>query len=106
MYDVEALLYVQEAQLDKFLQEISVSNAFANLAQHAPVAACGYTGMHECDCGGRFRGRGYGGPIGDTTGTKPTCQLYGKYGHAVLDFCLSCSIAESKKKLSWKYSGF
>ncbi|CAI8587908.1 unnamed protein product [Vicia faba] len=32
LYDVEALLYVQEGQLDKFHQELALSNVSANLA--------------------------------------------------------------------------
>lgn len=63
LYDVEALLYVQEAQLDKFKQELVLSNIFSNLAvshskENAPPnrgdsnsRGCGY-GYH-----GRRRGR-------------------------------------------------
>lgn len=83
IYDVKALLYVQEAQLNKFCQELSVSNASANLAQHAPIAGRGYPGVRGRGRGGGLHGRG--GPRGDTTGTRPTCQLCGKYGHAYLD---------------------
>ncbi|CAI8587967.1 unnamed protein product [Vicia faba] len=35
IYDIKELLYVLEAQLDNFQQELSVSNTSSNLAQHA-----------------------------------------------------------------------
>lgn len=72
IYDVEALLYVQGAQLHKFRQELSVFNASANLAQHAHVVVRGYPGMLGCGRGGELCGCGRGGPIGNTTGTMPT----------------------------------
>lgn len=49
MYDVEALLYVQEDQLGKFMQELYVSDILTNQAQHESIFSCdGYN----------FRGRG------------------------------------------------
>lgn len=33
LYDVEALLYVQEAQLDNFCQELSIPSVTVNVAQ-------------------------------------------------------------------------
>jgi len=71
LYNIEALLYVQEAQLDKFRQELSLSIPTANVAYSNQ-------GRNARGCG---RARG----ITSSTGNRPTCQLCGKYGHTVID---------------------
>lgn len=65
LYDVEAHLYVQEVQLEKFWQELVVSTMTANVA-------------NANDQTGGVRGRGR-----FSRGTK--CQLCGKYGQDVMD---------------------
>lgn len=83
--DVEDLLYVQEAQLDQFCQELSVSTVIANLActsqsQEYGSSKGAYSG--NCGRGNRFpRGRSHGrGRY--TIANHPTYQLCGKYGHS------------------------
>lgn len=85
LYDVKELLYVQEVQLDKFRQELVVANVSTNVAQ-ANHQTCGVCDQHTNSPGrirvshGRGLGRGHTVP-----GTRPTCQLCGKYGHVIVD---------------------
>ncbi|KAI5401088.1 hypothetical protein KIW84_065792 [Lathyrus oleraceus] len=82
--DDEALLYVQEVQLDKFRQELATSNVSANIAHTSQeenrfrVAYLFYRGRGR-SIRGRSRGRGR-----NTTTSRPTCQLCGKYEHSVI----------------------
>jgi len=78
LYNIEALLYVQEAQLDKFRQERSLSIPTANVA---------YSNQGSRGGSQQFRGRGRNARgcgrargITSSTGNRPTCQLCGKYG--------------------------
>jgi len=78
--DLEALLFVQEVQIDKFNQDLSSISMTANVAhrggnfsQSHRGGRHGYRGR-----GNRGRGRSNGGRSG---GQKPTCQLCLKYGH-------------------------
>lgn len=83
--EVEALLYLQEAQLDKFHQELVTSSVAANVA-HTNQGNGGSKGVYT-----RSRGRGnhftHGqgrGRVTNSTCNRPTCQLYGNYGHSVM----------------------
>ena len=89
IYDVEALLYVQEAQLDKYRQELALTTATANLAyteDHASSKSTrgGFQQSRGRDSGSRGRGLTKARSA-YTQGNRPTCQLCGKYGHAVID---------------------
>lgn len=82
--DIEALLLVQEAQLDKFRQELAISNASVNVAQSSQVQephfsnSSSHNGYQNLDFqNNNFRGRGCGRGNG---GNRPTCQLCHKYG--------------------------
>lgn len=78
-YDVEALLYVQEAHMDKFCQELSLANLFANL-DHTKQYLNHLWGR-ERYTQGQGHTRAYGG-----SKNRPTCQLCSKYGHVVMDY--------------------
>lgn len=84
--DVEAQLYVQEAQVDKFRQELSISIVAANLAntsQETTSSRGAFSGNHgrgACYTRGLACGRGRA-----TSGNRPTCQLCDKYGHSITD---------------------
>lgn len=59
LYDVEALLYVQEAQLDKFRQELAISPVSTNVANEnhqAVVVRENYASSRGC--GSTNHGRG------------------------------------------------
>lgn len=78
--DVEELLYVQEAQLDKFRQELVATTVAANVA-HTNLEDSSSRGAYSGGCGrgnkfnqGRGRGRGR-----STSSNRPTRQLCGKY---------------------------
>lgn len=91
IYDVEALHYVQEPQLDKFKQELSTPSATVNVTQSLfnsagvrPDASNAhgqhfYRGRGRQTCG---RGRGRKKYASDN---MPTCQLCNRYGHYVLE---------------------
>lgn len=85
LYYVEALLYIQEVQVDKFRQELIVASATANIAyaNDQIIGVCG--NMAQTRSRGQMsQGRGHGrGHF--LTGTRSTCQLRGKYGHVVVD---------------------
>lgn len=83
--DIESLLLLQEAQFDKFKQELSAGTVSANIAQgpHNQQNQNSFSGnrgrggrnFNNRGRGGRnYNGRGRGGP-------KPTCQICFKYGH-------------------------
>lgn len=79
MCDVKALLYVKDAQLEKFREELVTSNIAANMVHmnhetHSPRGAYSDTKGRRCFHYGRSRGKGR-----SATGNRPTCQLYGKY---------------------------
>lgn len=85
LYNVEAHLYVQEAQLDKFRKELDASTIVANIS-HTSQEENSFRGTfsgnngrgnrYNCGCG---RGRGR-----HPTGNRSTCQLCGKYDHSVM----------------------
>lgn len=91
IYDVKALLYVQEAQLDKYMQELPSRSAITNIAQgllsieatkmaHRMLMAITiFLGR-----GRSTRGKGYGRQT-HTTQNRPTYQLCNKYGNFVLE---------------------
>lgn len=81
LYDMEAFIYVQEAQLDNFWQELDVSSISANIA-HGNQQTCGVRDNTSSNRGRVHKsyGRGCASP-----GTKPTCQLWCIYGHDVVD---------------------
>lgn len=82
IYDIEVLLLVQEARLEKFSQELAVSNVFVNVAQTSQNQNLGFS-HNDASSSGNFhnnsRGRDWGGRgRGDN---YPTFQLCHKYGH-------------------------
>ena len=90
IYDVDALLYVQESQLDKYKQELASLNAIANVSQ---VMINSYSGRNGnvfgayqsfCGRGTSTCGTGRGRQV-YIIGNRPTCQLCNKYGHLVID---------------------
>lgn len=88
LYNVEDLLDVQDAQLDKYRQELSLSIIFSNLAisnskQGGPPNRGGIS--HNRGQGYLHHGRGRGRGNSPSTGNMPTCQLCGKYCLAILD---------------------
>lgn len=87
---MKELLHVQEAQLDKYHQELSTRSATTNVAQ---AVSNNFPGNNEVASGsyqhfyGRaraFRGRGCGRKV-NTTCNRTTCQICNKYGHVVID---------------------
>lgn len=73
--DVEALLLMQDAQFDKFRQELPSPSISVNVAQASGFQESSSTGDFDRNRGGsngNFCGRG---------GPKSTCQLCDKYGH-------------------------
>lgn len=84
-FDVEALLYVQEAQLDKFRQELAISNVLANLvhvnSQTDEVCET-YEGNYGRGCMNCGREHGQ---WSFSSGSRPTCKFCGKYGHVIVD---------------------
>lgn len=80
IHDIEALLLVQEAQLEKYKQELNIGHVSVNVAQ-------GRSNEHNqndnrgrgANCGRGSRGRGNRGR--GRGGPRPTCQLCYKYGH-------------------------
>lgn len=81
LYDVRTLFYVQETQLDKFFQELDMSIISANMAyvNHQTSGVC------EIVIGNRGRGHMTHGRGYSSFGTRPKCQLYGKYGHVIVE---------------------
>ncbi|KAI5425102.1 hypothetical protein KIW84_031052 [Lathyrus oleraceus] len=91
IYDVEAFLYIQEAQLDNYRQELTSFNATTNVVKglvnsegtkHVAYNANGH--QYYCGRGRNTRGRVCGRKT-YTTSNMPTCQLCNKYGHYVLE---------------------
>lgn len=91
IYGVEALLYVQKAQLDKYRQELVSLSAISSVDQgllnsevtkHVAPNANGhhfYRGRGRNTCGRGHDRQTY------TTGNRPTCQICNKSGHFVLE---------------------
>lgn len=81
IYDVDAILYVQKTQLERFRQKLATHIAIANVAQ--AVGNKNYdksgisSGSHHY-----FHGRGIPARgrwcCRNTTGSRPTCQLCNK----------------------------
>lgn len=93
--EIESLLLVQESHLDKYHQELAVTTVDANIAQETtPNAAQGYA-INGHNFGNQFgrgrgrQGRNRGRGRARRTGPRPTCQLYGRYGHSVF-VCWFC----------------
>lgn len=82
--DVKTLIYVQEAQLDKFHQELVVSTFAADIA-HTSQEANSSRGTFLGNRGrGNMFNHGCRSGIGRyTIGNYITYQLYGKYGHSL-----------------------
>lgn len=92
---LESLLMVQEAQLDKFRQELTISNVIAIVARTNTISNLGKQGYpksgnsrfnYSYDYGRRHYGWGWGHgrarggcPPTGSGGTRPTCQLCGNY---------------------------
>jgi histone deacetylase 1/2 len=74
--DVEALLYVQEAQLEKYCQELSLANATTNVAQSeanfSSKSTRGGSQYQQGRSNSRSRGRGRARSSA-SSGNKPTC---------------------------------
>lgn len=89
IYDIEALLYVEEVQLAKYHQELALNTATTNLTHTEENAGFKTTRGGFQQSGGQgnsSRGRGYGTtPSSYTLGNRPTYQLCGKYGHSMID---------------------
>lgn len=87
--DLESLLMVQEAQLEKFKPEIVAGNVSVNITQGYLKEDNQTFGDHynpNHNRGGGRSGRGRGGRpnlggSGRGRGPRPTCQLCFKYGH-------------------------
>lgn len=92
MYEVEALLYVQEAVLDKYKKKLTTSSASANIAHGSFVqthARNGYSrgrGRYTrgCEHGDRQNSTHTVGQQ-TTPDNIPTCQLRNKYEHSAID---------------------
>lgn len=90
IYEVEALLYVQETQMDKYKQVLITSSETTNIAQAGPnqfsarnTGGSGtYQQLRDKARGFRVRGRGR---QSYTTRNRITCQLCKKYGHSVIE---------------------
>lgn len=89
IFEVEGLLYIQEAQLDKFCQELVTHNATANIVEPQTNTNVGKGSQSSsfqqyfCGRGRSSRGRGRGRQA-LTTWNWSTCQLCNKYGHSVM----------------------
>lgn len=89
LIDLESMLLVQEAQLDKFRQELATPAMSANLVHvnsmnNAPGRGSGYQGRAPYRGRGRSpRGRGRGCARNDSN--RPTCQVCNRVGHIALD---------------------
>lgn len=90
-YDVKSLFCVQDAELDKFFQELSTPSAIANVAQaitnHKFVRNCGtyVFSQHSYGiaCSSHIRGRrrqAY------NKINRSICQICNKNGHLVIDY--------------------
>ena len=82
IHDVEMLLYIQEVELDKFKQELFISNVLENLAQDEPTSGRG--GYNMRGLGRNFWFRGRGRSRGGCSSIRSTCQLCGECEHEVL----------------------
>lgn len=84
--DIEALLLMQDAQFEKFRQELPSPSVTVNVAQASSLQdSSSSQNFHQNQGGNRGRGnRGRSGG-GDRGGLKPTCQLCHKYGHEAFD---------------------
>lgn len=93
--DLESLLMVQEAQLQKFKPEVNtgVNSVSVNVTQNSQAVKNNFSESQDSgyDKGGRSsRGRGRNNNRGRGrgrygSGPKPTCQICFKYGHAAFD---------------------
>lgn len=89
IFDIEALLLVQEAQLDKFCQELAISNASVNVAQSSQIQDSNFSNALSSNSyqNGGFQNNNFqNGPFqhgarGRGRGNRSTCQLCHKYGH-------------------------
>lgn len=90
VYEVEGMLYIQEAQLDKYRQEPGAPNASANIVedgvntQATRPTNSGGLGYYLCGRGKPYRGRGRS-RSNFTTRNRSTCQLCNKNRHANMD---------------------
>lgn len=103
--EIEQLLLVQEPHLDKFKQELATRIVFVNVAHAAPnpqfqggrggiqndgFKNSGFTNSQfgnnfdyqGCGCNNRATGCGKGRNLSNCL----TCQLWGKYVHAILNY--------------------
>lgn len=90
IYDIEALLYIQKAQLNKYRQEVTLTTATTNIADTDDNSSLKTTrgGFQQgIGRGNISRVRGRGKARGTYTHrNRPTCQLCGKYGHSVINY--------------------
>lgn len=82
LFDVETLLYIQEDQVDKFMEEYGGSSVSENVAHTNQQTG----GVHEIYRGYRGSGdmtrvRGHSSIV-----NRPTYQLCGKYSHVVAKY--------------------
>lgn len=89
-YEVEASLYVEEAQMEKYKQDLTTSSATTNITHPRPNQfASRNVGRYGSYHHQRGRARGFNGKgIGRqqfTLGNMPTCQLYNKYEHSIME---------------------
>lgn len=89
IYEVDGLIYVQEAWLDKYRQELPAPSATTNVVQgaghhHHATIHSGGSGYHPRGKGKPGRGREKS-RFNRSTGNLPTCQLCNKYGHSVME---------------------
>lgn len=85
--DIEALLFMKDAQFEKFQQELPSHAVTVNVAQASNMLESPFATDFNQNNGGFLggyhgrggRGRGCGGH--GRGGSKPTCQLCDRYGH-------------------------
>lgn len=90
IYEVKALLYVQEAQMDKCHQQLTTPSATANIVNSknnkfsAKIGTGNGNLQHQRACGHGFRGRGRGRKMNGSA-SRSNCQLFNKYGRVILE---------------------
>lgn len=82
LYYVEALLNVQEVELDKFRKKLTVLFISANVV-HVNHQT---TSVHYNFSGNQGHGRTQHGRGYSSSGNRTTCQLYGKYDHVLVNY--------------------